>query len=293
MPASALLRPAGTDRTSTVCAGCRIPPAVPPVDAGRSLFVDQLTYARTLNRVIDDLAQFIAGRSGWAMQGKAAVLTADNGWTGRVREQNQYARFGERYHAAGLDPRGVARHTRPATRSRKASSGQNASCVRNKPLRAVSDKDRDMAIEEAWLLGGPADGRIMMIERNVEGLVPSTLTLDQAGGLRRNLRPACTARRSSLLPRRRHRRTSDLPLRRRTAASRTSSASTMYALRRVGDCGATTGRHRAGRAALSRSSGTDWAQLRASIGGKGRQTSRTFAQLRIYGVQCTANDGAA
>jgi hypothetical protein len=63
--------------------------------------------------VTDDLAQFIAGRPAWAMKGKAAVLSADNGWTGRVREQNQYVRVGERYHAVVLDPRGVARHTRP------------------------------------------------------------------------------------------------------------------------------------------------------------------------------------
>jgi hypothetical protein len=73
-----------------------------------SLLVDRLTWVRTLDRVMDDRAQFIAGRPGWVMQGTAAVLAAGNGWTGCVWEENQYARAGQRYHAAVLDPRGVA-----------------------------------------------------------------------------------------------------------------------------------------------------------------------------------------
>jgi hypothetical protein len=54
--------------------------------------------------VTDRLAQFITDRPGWAMIGKAAVLSADSGWTARVREQSQYARVGERYHAATSVP---------------------------------------------------------------------------------------------------------------------------------------------------------------------------------------------
>jgi hypothetical protein len=38
-----------------------------------------------------------------------------------------------------------------------------------------------MTTQEAWLLGGPAGGRIMTVERNVEGRLPTVLTLDQAG----------------------------------------------------------------------------------------------------------------
>jgi sugar lactone lactonase YvrE len=38
-----------------------------------------------------------------------------------------------------------------------------------------------VAIEEAWLVGGPADGRLMMIEREAGGGLPDGLTLDQAG----------------------------------------------------------------------------------------------------------------
>jgi hypothetical protein len=41
--------------------------------------------------VPDDLAGFIDGRPGWVMRGTAAVMSADNGWTARVRVQSHYA----------------------------------------------------------------------------------------------------------------------------------------------------------------------------------------------------------
>jgi hypothetical protein len=61
--------------------------------------------------VADDLEQAVSGRPGWTLSGRVATFDAGNGWTGRVTEVVSPAKWTERFHAAAIDPGGLARHT--------------------------------------------------------------------------------------------------------------------------------------------------------------------------------------